>query len=141
TEKVFTFPEVKVGSIIEYKFSQSGIGLINWYFQRSIPTKYSRFVVDFPEELDINILPFCSRTYEQKKEEKARRVVQTFSTKDVPALRDEPFIINEDYYRDRLEMKVTALLINGRRESIINNWIRVIRNLMEDEDFGVQLKK
>jgi hypothetical protein len=34
SEKIFTFPDVKVGSIIEYKFRHSGVGLIDWYFQR-----------------------------------------------------------------------------------------------------------
>ena len=33
-EKVFTFPEVKAGSIIEYKYKKIGAGMIDWYFQR-----------------------------------------------------------------------------------------------------------
>ena len=39
SEQVFTFPEVKAGSIIEYKWTQSwsSFALENWYFQRSIP--------------------------------------------------------------------------------------------------------
>src|SRR6476469_2747070 len=31
-EKVFTFPDVRVGSIIEYKYKHRGIGLVDWYF-------------------------------------------------------------------------------------------------------------
>ena len=58
-----------------------------------------------------------------------------------PAFRDEPFIINEDYYRDRLETKLIAYPIYGRRESRVVDWLKVIKYLMEDEDFGVQVKK
>jgi hypothetical protein len=141
TEKTFTFPEVKVGSVIEYKFKHSGIGLIDWYFQRSIPAKFSRFIIDFPEEIVVYTAPFCSRQYEQKRDQQSRRVVQTYSMSNVPAFRDEPYIINEDYYRDRLETKVTAYEISGRRENRVVNWVQVIKHLMEDEDFGIQLKK
>ena len=58
-----------------------------------------------------------------------------------PAFRDEPFIINEDFYRDRLETKLIAYPIYGRRESRVVDWLKVIKYLMEDDDFGVQLKK
>jgi Domain of Unknown Function with PDB structure (DUF3857) len=40
SEKVFTFPEVKPGTIIEYKYKHNNIGLIDWYFQRSQPVYY-----------------------------------------------------------------------------------------------------
>ncbi len=141
TEKVFTFPEVKVGSIIEYKFKHVRIGLIDWYFQRSIPVKFSRFTLDFPDEIDVSTTPFCSRKYEEKNESKHGRVTQSYTMIDEPGFRDEPFIINEDFYRDRLETKMVAYSVGGRRESRVVNWLRVIRYLMEDEDFGVQIKK
>jgi Domain of Unknown Function with PDB structure (DUF3857) len=141
SEKTFTFPEVKVGSIIEYKYKHSGAGLIDWYFQRSIPVKYSHFIIDFPEEVVVSTLPACSREYVKTNNEKGRRVVQTYSMSNVPAFRDEPFILNEDYYRDHLETKVTAFNFSGKWENRSVNWVQVIKYLMEDEDFGVQLKK
>ncbi|MBL7740484.1 MAG: DUF3857 and transglutaminase domain-containing protein [Chitinophagaceae bacterium] len=141
TEKVFTFPEVKVGSVIEYKFKHTGIGLIDWYFQRSIPVRYSRFITDFPHEIETHTTPRCSRNYEQKTDEKSTRTVKTYSMSNVPGFRDEPFILNEDFYRDHLETKVTAFNINGRRTNRVVNWVQVIKYLMEDEDFGVQIKK
>src|SRR5205814_8734511 len=53
SEQVFTFPEVKSGSIIEYKYSveASGFrGLLDWYFQKSIPVKFSQYTINFPPE-------------------------------------------------------------------------------------------
>ncbi len=141
SEKVFTFPEVKAGSIIEYKYKHTGIGLIDWYFQESIPVKYSRFVVDFPNEIEVFISPKCSRNFELKKDNSSTRTVKTYIMQDVPALHDEPYVINSDFYRDRLETKVIALTVSGRRENLVTNWVKVIKNLMEDEDFGIQLKK
>ncbi|MEP7371817.1 MAG: DUF3857 domain-containing protein [Chitinophagaceae bacterium] len=141
TEKVFTFPEAKVGSIIEYKFKYERVGLIDWYFQRSIPVKFSRFALDFPSEIEIATIPYCSGKYEKKEVEKYGRLSQIYTMTNEPGFRDEPFIINEDYYRDRLESKLVAYPIYGRRESRIIDWLKVIKSLMEDDDFGVQIKK
>jgi hypothetical protein len=141
SEKAFTFPEVKVGSIIEYKYTHVGVGLIDWYFQRSIPVKYSRFVIDFPQEIEVAIIPYCSRQYDRKTDNSSTRNLSTYTMANVPSLQDEPYIINEDYYRDRLETKVVAFNVNGRRTNRIVNWPQVIKFLMEDEDFGVQVKK
>lgn len=141
SEKVFTFPDVKPGSIIEYKFKHTGVGLLDWYFQRSIPVRYSHFVTDFPTELDVRVTPFCSHQYESDRKETSTSIVRTYTMSKVPAFRDEPFIVNEDYYRDRLETKLVAYTINGVKRSRMATWIEVIKFLMEDEDFGVQLKK
>lgn len=140
-EKVFTFPEAKVGSVIEYKYSHNGIGLIDWYFQRSIPVRFSRFVMDFPQEVQVAATPFTSNLFEKKDETTSTRKITTYTMSKVPAMQDEPFIINEDYYRDRLVTKVVAYDINGRYTSRTINWIQVVKALMEDEDFGVQIKR
>jgi hypothetical protein len=141
TERVFTFPEVRVGSIIEYKYKHTAIGLIDWYFQRSIPVRHSNFTIDFPQEIEVSAQPFTSHQYDFIKEDKSTRIVQRFSMKNIPGLRDEPYIINEDYYRDRLITKVSAYNINGKYENRTVNWLQVIKFLMSDEDFGIQLKK
>ena len=141
SEKVFTFPGVKVGSIIEYKYKHIGLGLIDWYFQKSIPVKYSRYTVDFPHEIEVHTTPHCSGKYEYNRENTTTRVAHTYIMRNVPGFRDEPFIINEDYYRDRLETKVIAFPLNGVRSNRIVNWVQCINTLMADEDFGVQIKK
>lgn len=140
-EKVFTFPEVKAGSIIEYKYKKIGVGLMDWYFQRSIPVKYSEFSFDYPNEIEIAFTPKCFMPYESKNETNSTRTFRFFSMSNVPALRDEPYILNEDDYLQKIMTKAVAFNFNGRRESLLYNWPRVIRLLMEDEDFGLQVKK
>jgi hypothetical protein len=141
-EKIFTLPDVKPGTIIEYKYKHTNIGMMNWYFQRSIPVKYSEFTFDFPNEVDISFLPKCYMPYEQRTDNAGNRTVRFFSMSNVPALRDEPFILNEDDYMQKIETKTIAYENSrGLRQSIIVNWLQVIRFLMEDEDFGLQIKK
>ena len=140
-EKVFTFPDVKPGSVIEFKYKHLNAGVVNWYFQRSIPVKYSQFTFDYPNEIEIAFRPRCYSLFEAKTESGATRTVKFFSMKNVPALRDEPYILNDNDYLQKVESRPVALNVSGRRESILYNWPRVIRMLMEDEDFGVQIKK
>lgn len=35
-QQIFSFADVKVGSVLEYKYVHSGVGLVNWYFQGEI---------------------------------------------------------------------------------------------------------
>src|SRR5207247_1115776 len=49
---------------------------------------------------------------------------------------------SEDDYLQRLETKLIAINLSGYpRKSLVYTWPQVIRSLMEDEDFGLQLKK
>lgn len=142
SEQVFTFPEVKAGSIIEYKYTHTNIGLSNWYFQRSFPVRYSRYRVDFPEEVEFVCTPMCVLPVQQKSESKGRRILRTLSMTNIPALRDEPYISCEDDYLQRIETRVIAINPAGMpRQSRIYNWPQIIKFLAEDEDFGVQLKR
>ena len=142
SEQVFTFPEVKAGSIIEYKYTHTNLGITNWYFQRSIPVKYSRYRVDFPEEVEFVSTPMCVLPVEQKQVSKGRRNIKELSMKNIPALRDEAYITCDEDYLQRIETRPIAVNVPGQpRRSLINTWPQVIRYLAEDEDFGVQMKR
>ena len=141
SEDIFTFPEVKPGSVIEYKYEMTGAGLDEWYFQKSIPVKLSRYVIDFPTEFEIHCQPICSLPVETKRETRAQHYVNRYTMRDIPALRDEPYISCEYDYLQRLEPRLIAVNTPMRRINLVPSWPQVIRSLMEDEDFGVQLKK
>ena len=54
-KKVFTFPDVKVGSIIEYTYTISSLDLVrldNWYFQNQYPTVWSEYRVYIPKRFN-----------------------------------------------------------------------------------------
>jgi hypothetical protein len=141
SEKIFTFPDVKPGSILEYKYKKRGMGLLTWYFQRSYPVLYSRYRVDFPQELEVFTKPYVSLDLKREKDDQGTRIVETFSMEKVPALRDEAFILNEEDYMERVESQLVAVGTGMNRTSLIRQWPNVIKDLMEDDDFGTQLKK
>ncbi|HEV3250450.1 MAG TPA: DUF3857 domain-containing protein, partial [Puia sp.] len=142
SEMIFTFPEVKVGSIIEYEFKESasvGVGLKNWYFQHSIPVKLSRYTIDFPSEIEVSSQSFCTLPVDQKKKSDRMHSVSTYSMVNIPALRDEPFISCEEDYLQRVETRIIALNAPGRRIDLTRSWPVIVNSMMEDQDFGRQL--
>ncbi|MEO7534183.1 MAG: DUF3857 and transglutaminase domain-containing protein [Ferruginibacter sp.] len=144
SEVIFTFPEVKKGSVIEYKYTTTGdgISLRNWRFQRSIPVKQSRYTLDFPTELVVTATHKGGLVMNTKDDDKASRNIKTYSMKDIPALRNEPFISCDEDYMDQVIPIMQAFDFPGQpRKNLIDTWPEIIKALMEDEDFGLQLKR
>lgn len=143
TEMIVALPDVKVGSVFEYKYILSGAGLRTWYFQRSIPVVYSRYKIDFPEQIELSSVPKCVLPFDvQQIPNRSARTITQYSMSNVPALRDEPYILNEGDYLQRVETRLIAInQTNGQRTNYTRSWPGIIKQLMEDEDFGDQLKK
>jgi hypothetical protein len=141
SEKAFSFPEVRPGSILEYKFTITNESLVNWYFQRSIPVKYSSFTVDFPKEIVVYAVPKCSHPFDRVYDEQPIRTVETYTMKNIPALRDEPYILNESDYLEKVETKLISFNLPTGVVNLVGDWRKIIREMLDDEDFGMQLKK
>ena len=144
-EKIFTFPEVRTGSVIEYTYVVDGpvtSGLRNWNFQTSIPVKFSRYKVDFPQNIEIACQPHCTLPVDVRSSTYQQDDIKIFTMTNVPALRNEPYMTCEDDYRQRVESDVIAVTSsNGRRMSLNETWPEIINRLVNDEDFGQQLTK
>lgn len=145
SEKIFTFPDVKTGSIIEYVYKISGpvsSGLRTWNFQSSIPVKFSRYTVNFPENIELLCqthctLPVNERDLTNKRSDK----IKVFTMTNVPAMRDEPYMTCEDDYMQRVESDVIAYTFDGRRTNLTETWPSIINMFVNDEDFGQQLTR
>lgn len=143
SEVVLAIPQVRIGSVFEYKYTIEGTGLRTWFFQRSIPVAYSRFRVDFPAEVELSMVPKCILPLQKEELIRNRaRVVTQYTMKEVPPLRNEPYMMNEEDYLQRIETRLQAVYRgDGQRVNRTRSWQGVIRMLMEDDDFGSQLKK
>jgi hypothetical protein len=154
---VFTMPNVKIGSIIEYRFTdiKKSIGnLDDWYFQDDIPTRISMYKILVP-----SIFKFVSQVMaNQKVEEKSNTVndrilygnspisttslEKTYILRNVPALRNEPFMGAAKDYLQRVEFQLSQIDYgNGNVKNLRSSWPKLTQELMDDEDFGIQLKK
>jgi hypothetical protein len=141
SEVAFTFPDVKPGSIIEYKYVHRNYYYKDWQMQKSIPVKFSRYEIDFPSMFEVHTMPYCSMPYSSTDESSSLRTIKVFSMENVPALRDETYMSSKNDYLQRIESWVTAYYQGGRRWPISRTWPEIAKLMLEDENLGMQLKK
>lgn len=135
--KKLSFPEVKVGSIIEYSYRQKigSLGrLPSWSFQTSIPTVYSEYKMNRPKYG--TYLPRV-KGYEPiaylNNEGNLYHAVMT----DVPALKREPYISTLSNYRSSVEFEMKSLTLPGRpTENFSSNWKKINKELYDSEGVG-----
>ncbi|HEY9113107.1 MAG TPA: DUF3857 and transglutaminase domain-containing protein [Bacteroidales bacterium] len=161
--KKFAIPDVKEGSIIEYKYrivSQYKFNLRDWEFQWKIPVLYS--------EYEVKMIPFYEYTwllqgaskldvYETYKEKGIGReigpkgrfndntyndVVFLYGMKNVPAFEDEEFITSINDYIIKIDFQLSKVNhLNGISVDIISTWPDLTKELLKNSDFGGYVSK
>lgn len=144
SQKIFSFPEVKRGSILEYSYtiaSTLDLGLRDWEFQTTIPVKFSRVSITSPDNLNISMVPVCTMPVSKEKLEIHGDNVNRFMMANIPAIREEPFVSSEKDYVQRLELNLVSIFTGYRFIVLSNTWSSLIKELQSNEDFGEQLTR
>jgi hypothetical protein len=115
--------------------------LSDWYFQKNIPVRYSSLRFNYPEEFMFNPVFHTSLPYSYDTKKIGLRSEQTLTMKDVPAFREEPYVSCEEDYLEKVSFNLNGYYSATVRINLIATWPKMIKALMEDEDFGYQLKK
>ncbi len=150
------FPNVQVGSVVELKYQLTSpyyTYIDDFFFQRSIPVRYSVYVVSVPEYFD-----FSKNTmgYERiaVKEERKNGVFlaagtridhgvreMTFEATNLPAIKDDGYVWDVDDFRSKVTFQFTGVQFpHSRYMSFANTWNDIDKRLMEDESFGRSMK-
>ena len=82
--KRFTFPSVKEGTVIEYKYeivSEKSFRIIDWGFQHEIPVKYSEFNVSYPTYFTYMVKYQGNLQFAKKEENTRQETIQIKETK------------------------------------------------------------
>ena len=118
-KKVFTFPQLTEGCIIEYKYtiySENFRYLDPWYFQSDIYTLHSAISVALSDGFVYNVayhnIPVQTRTpitvetrdLDRGGEYKIRTFTWTMT--DLPPITDEPYMAAEENYRSNLKFQI-----------------------------------
>ena len=124
SELMLVFPEVKVGSVIEYKYliqTKSVTEIKDWYFQSSMPTKYSKYEVNFPSVFHYTIHPLTRDSLERKEKNYADRMLvkgtaaspeisqKIFIMRNLPAVQNEPYMGSARDYMQRLSFRLIEM--------------------------------
>lgn len=157
TLKKFALPNIKEGSIVEYKYritSDFIYTLGPWYFQRSIPTLYSEFTITIPEyykyKPNASGYVFLNPTRQMVNETfliegqtlSATSVRMHYLAENVPGLKKESFVTTMDDYISKIGFELSSITIPGQVYREFNtSWPKVVKGLKEDENFGLFLNK
>jgi len=155
--KKFAMPEVKAGSIIEYRYkisSQYVFNLRDWVFQWKIPNIYSEYEVRMIPFYEYSFLlqganKFDSQTSyvdrgmsHQFGSTSYQDMISNYVMKDIPAFNDEEFISSVDDYIIKIDFQLCKIKYpNGGQKDILTTWPGLIDDLIKNIDFGKYIAK
>jgi transglutaminase-like putative cysteine protease len=154
-KKVF-IPNLQKGSIIEYRFelvTNNFLRLTEWNFQEDLPVRWSEINAHIPEFY--NYLTLSNITFPIVINETNRKNGnfyyrgEYYSTvhfrkalKNIPALKNEPFVTTIDDYRNKLEFQLKEYTYPGQVTiPVYESWPKLAKELSKDTDFGDQYLK
>lgn len=151
---IIAFPEVKIGSIIEFSYSleRETYYLKDWYFQHRIPVRYSEYQLHIPQFFHFSIQPNVVDPIEDKQDvsdeilSADEGVIQTkvlksnYIMRNLVGIRDEPFMGSANDYLQRIEFHLTQIDYADHTKNLSTKWSDIIARLNKDESFGMQLQ-
>ncbi|MBL7905796.1 MAG: hypothetical protein JNL22_12305 [Bacteroidales bacterium] len=158
----FSVPNLKEGCVFEVEYhiiSDFYWILPDWEFQYTEPALFSELTVTTPEYFFFKTLmkgyisPTSteSKTYNRSiifryNDGTSNSVVYADNSKkfrfnDVPAFREEPFMTSVNNYLAAIEFELGSENFPLKKRDYTMSWEKISKELLEDTDFGVQLKR
>lgn len=160
-KKTITFPNVKVGSIIEFKYKlvSENLGrLPDFKFQELIPVNFAEYKLEVPVNYVYNtILRGYSKVEHESKDESYTQSFtdkhnltkhlsytikkQKFTLRNIPALKEEPFVDNIENYRVSIENELSQVAFqNTPVKKFAETWNDVVKNISKNEKFSKEIQ-
>ncbi|WP_339698637.1 transglutaminase-like domain-containing protein [uncultured Marixanthomonas sp.] len=151
----FTFPDIKDGSILEYKYvieSPFFFNLNGWEFQHNIPTLYSEFLNEIPgnfkynrvlkggRKLDIDEASIKKNCFYIEGYTPADCESTIYVMKNIPAFKNESYMLAKSNYLASVEYELKEFLdYSGLNNKFTKTWEDVDDEFKTDKDIGRQL--
>ncbi|WP_299114360.1 transglutaminase domain-containing protein [uncultured Winogradskyella sp.] len=148
----FTMPNVKQGTVIEYKYTINSprIGIDDFVLQYNIPINKLDVKVATPQYYIYNsqlnprakFIPKLNKTTQQVSVPFDYKIdMIDINEENVPALNAEAYAGNINNYRSGMSMELTAIL-NAQKvieKTFSTNWEKVSKTIYDSQNFGGQL--
>lgn len=128
------FPDVVVGSIIEYSYvmyAESPFEFLPWYFQGSIPVISSSFNMFFPRSSDLKPRLYGYNDLQSYDLSLGGR--HNLVMRDIPAFKEEAYVKKIDDHYSKVAFEYVS--------DYASSWESLIDIILEMKDFGTTLEK
>ena len=168
-ETSFTMPNVKVGSVVEFTYRKTSPlwSIDELIIQEDIPTKHFYAKIEVLSYFHYNIVAKGRYNISPKRYDELRNLninyeqntngaltqatksatiqtkefVSEYDLRDVPALKEEPYVDNKDNYRALVSYELANVQFpNGKPYRYSNTWEDVIKTVNESDNFGKELE-
>ena len=166
-ELSFACPGVRKGSIIDIRYTLTSPYFRHipiFYMQQDIPVRYAHFETKIPKGFNYNYISsgFVDLNLEEERVNEVFDVatnesipmfrregtvpiemsIKRFTAKDVPSIREEPFVYTMKNYMSAMKMELLNIREhNGLVKNMTTSWDEIAKQLMDSESFGKQLLK
>ncbi len=153
----FTFPKVKPGSVITYKYQVESPFMFNfngWDFQDDIPKLYSEYVTDLPGNYVYNIKLVGTLKLTTNQSTIKRNCIEVgrggssdcahnvYVMKDIPAFKKEKYMTAKKNYFSRVDYELKEFKgFDGINKKYTETWKNVDDKIKREPNIGLQLKK
>ncbi|MDY8138255.1 DUF3857 domain-containing protein [Aquimarina sp. 2201CG5-10] len=152
----FTFPNLKSGSVLTYKYQIESPFIYNfngWDFQDDIPKLYSEYIADLPGNYVYNIrlngiLKLDTNDSSIIKEcleiggASADCSHNIYAMSNIPAFKEESYMTAKKNYFSRIEYELKEFKgFDGTNIKYTETWKNVDNKLKKEPSIGLQLKK
>lgn len=150
----FSIPNVKAGSVIEYKYSVESPDIFTLYtleFQHEIPVRRCGFRVEFPGYFEYKFVTGGDLSQVRFNRSEAfvsfggRAVngyVGQWTAYNIPAYREEPFSTGSEDYYTRIGFELSKIEIPGYYfEEVSPTYPKLSKKLLDRTDFGGYISK
>lgn len=146
------FPNVREGSIIEYRYQYSTSFIhefIPWNFQSEVPVRYSEFTASYPNYFKYRgvikgDLTSITRNSDTKDiffgEYRTNESINKWVGRNIPAFREEPYITGKNDHLTKLEFELEGVdFPSSSYKEITPTYKSLSEKLIERKDFGLAL--
>ena len=149
--KKFAFPNVQVGSVIEYNFkiiSPFKFNMRDWEFQNRIPVVYSEYEVRMNPFYEYTFLLQGRDSFDENtshRDQNSRQygtieyydMISKFIMRDLPAFNDETYITSINDHIIKLDFQLSKITrTDGVSIDVFTSWPTVCNELLKYNDFG-----
>lgn len=133
-----SFPDVQVGSIIEYSYKKTDKNITfldGWAFQNDIPTLASTYQITMIPQLEYRMIGQGEK-YNTTTEKVQSNGIYSWTLRDLYSLKAEPFMKNYGDYREKIEFQLSryqhAATTSGPVwTDVLSDWVELGNDVLD----------